>query len=136
MDPTVSAPRKTSALVWVGRVISGVIVMMLLAGSYFNLSKAEFAAEGAAKMGFPENTLQPIGAALLVSALLFAIPQTAVLGAILLTGYFGGAVCTHVRAGEPFYLAVIFGALVWLALVFRDPRLRELLPLRSLPKQD
>ena len=132
MDPAAPAPRRTLALVWVGRVISGAIVMMFIAGAYFNLSKADFAAEGAAKMGFPENTLQPIGAALLVSTVLYAIPQTAVLGAILLTGYLGGAVCTHVRAGEPFYFAVIFGVLVWVALVFRDARLRQLLPLRSL----
>jgi hypothetical protein len=62
--------------------------------------------------------------------ILYAIPQTAVLGAILLTGYLGGAVSTHVRAGEPFFFPVIVGVLVWLGLVLRDPRLRSLAPLR------
>jgi hypothetical protein len=64
-------------------------------------------------------------------AVLYAIPRTSVLGAILLTGYLGGATSTHVRAGEPFYLAVGTGIVVWLGLYLRDERLRALIPLRS-----
>ena len=66
-----------------------------------------------------------------VCAVIYAIPQTSILGAILLTGYLGGAVSTHVRAGEPFFLALIVGVLVWLGLYLRDERLRALVPLRS-----
>jgi hypothetical protein len=66
-----------------------------------------------------------------VSTALYLIPRTSTLGAILLTGYLGGATATHVRVGEPFYFPVIFGALIWLGLLLREPRLRLLLPLRS-----
>jgi hypothetical protein len=66
----------------------------------------------------------------ILCVILYAIPQTAVLGAILLTGYLGGAVATHVHAGEPWFFPVIMGVIVWLGLVLRDPRLRELAPLR------
>jgi hypothetical protein len=67
----------------------------------------------------------------LACVLLYAIPRTSVLGAILLTGYLGGAISTHVRAGEPFYLPLGVGVIVWLGLFLRDARLRALLPLRS-----
>ena len=75
--------------------------------------------------------LVPLGVVVLVSVALYLFPRTAVLGAILLTGWLGGAVNTHVRAGEPWFMAAIVGALVWLALYLRDPRLRALVPLRS-----
>ena len=136
MDPTAPAPGKTSALVWVGRVLSVLPALMVLMGAYFMILGGEQMADEWQKSGFPANTQAPVGVAAAVSAVLYLIPQTAVLGAILLTGYLGGAVCTHVRAGEQFLPALICGIVVWLGLLLRDARLRPLLPLRTLPNQD
>jgi len=89
--------------------------------------------EGTAKVGYPAGCLVPLGMVLLASTILYAIPRTAVLGAILLTGYLGGATATHVRMGQPFLFPVVFGVLVWACLYLRDERVRLLLPLnRSL----
>ncbi len=78
------------------------------------------------QQGYPDNAVVPVVIVEIVCALIYAIPQTAVLGAILLTGYLGGAVATHVRAGEStWYIAVIVGVVVWLGLLLRDARLRQ-----------
>jgi hypothetical protein len=74
--------------------------------------------------------LVPIGLLELLCAVLYLVPQTALLGAVLLTGYLGGAVATHLRIGEPFVLPLVLGVLIWAGLWLRDPRLRGLLPLR------
>src|SRR5262245_28214475 len=127
-----AAPPVSKLALWSGRAISGLVVLALLTGAGMNLSGNEEAAKGAAKLGSPPETLFGIGIAALISAVLYAIPMTRVLGAILLTGYLGGAVATHVRAGEGWGAAVpafIAGALVWLGLLLRDRRIRELLPL-------
>ena len=81
------------------------------------------------KFGYVKELAFPIGITEITCALLFLIPQTRVLGAILLTGYLGGATATHVRASDPFFGPVIGGVLVWLALYFRDPRIRSLAPI-------
>jgi DoxX-like family len=85
--------------------------------------------EGTVRVGFPAGSLVPLGLVLLVSTILYVVPRTAVLGAILLTGYLGGATATHVRMAEPFLLPVVFGIIVWGCLYLRDARLRSLLPL-------
>ena len=85
------------------------------------------------KFGYPESALIAIGVVELLCAAVYLIPQTAVLGAVLLTGYLGGAVSTHVRADESFLAPLLVGMVVWLGLFLRDARLRELLPLRKLP---
>jgi hypothetical protein len=128
------APQKTPAIVWVGRVISLLPAAMVLMGVTFMLTGGEEMSKEWVKGGFPADTQIPIGIAALVSTVLFLIPQTATLGAILLTGYFGGAICHHVRNGEKFELlpALVCGVLVWLGLLLRDERLRPLLPLRKL----
>jgi hypothetical protein len=87
--------------------------------------------EGTRKYGYPEHSAIPIVITEILCTLLYAIPRTATLGAILLTAYLGGAVATHVRADEPFFFPIIFGVLVWLGLLLREPRLRTLLPLRK-----
>ncbi|CAG1010705.1 hypothetical protein PHYC_03908 [Phycisphaerales bacterium] len=87
------------------------------------------------QFGYPANTLLPIGIAEIACALLFLFPRTAVLGAILLTGYLGGAIATHVRVGDPFIPPAIVGVAAWLALYLREPRLRALAPIhKPLPK--
>jgi hypothetical protein len=94
-------------------------------------------AEASAQLGWPADrgTVTLLATLLLGSTLLYAIPRTSVLGAILLTGYLGGAVATHVRVGSPLFSHVLFGVylgvIVWAGLWLRDPRLRALIPLRD-----
>jgi DoxX-like family len=86
------------------------------------------------QLGYPESVILGLGIALLASTVVYLIPRTSVLGAILLTGYLGGAVATHVRVGDNLFsviFPVLLGALLWGGLVLRDARLRALLPLRS-----
>jgi hypothetical protein len=82
------------------------------------------------KFGYPPQTLTPLGVVELTCAVLYAIPQTAVLGAVLVTGYLGGAVATHVRVSDVWIPPAVLGVLAWVGLYLREPRLRELLPLR------
>ena len=93
--------------------------------------------EATVKIGWPESLIIPLGIVLLICTILYVIPSTSVLGAILLTGYLGGAVATHVRIGDPLFTHVLFpvylGVLLWLGLYLRDGRLRALVPLRSRP---
>jgi hypothetical protein len=123
---------------WVGWVISAIpILMMGVMGAVIFLFKREMVAEGMTKYGYPTTAAVPILIVEIGSVLLYAIPRTAVLGAVLLTGYLGGAVATHVHAGEGpnnWAFPVIFGVLVWLGLYLRDTRVRDLLPLRRLPR--
>jgi hypothetical protein len=92
---------------------------------------AEVLEQFVTKGGFPANTLTPIGILEVVCTLLYAFPRTAVLGAILLTGYLGGATVVHVRGGEPFIAPVLIGCIVWLGIYLREPRLHALTPWRS-----
>lgn len=133
MSSESSVRPKVSVLVWIGRVISLLPVLMLVMSAYFKLSKNPMAVEGFAKMGYPAHTLVPIGIVEIVSTVIYLIPQTAVLGAVLLTGYLGGAVDVHVRADDQQWpTPVILGVLVWAGLFLRDPRVRALLPIRKL----
>jgi hypothetical protein len=83
------------------------------------------------KFGYPETLLTPIGIIEVLCVLLYAIPRTSVLGAILLTGYMGGAVATHVRIGDMFVPPLMIGVFVWLGLFLRDAGIRALLPWRK-----
>jgi hypothetical protein len=115
---------------WVGRIVSALPVLLLLFSAGMKLSKADAAVKGFAEFGYPAGTLIPLGIVELSCAVLYVIPQTSVLGAILMTGYLGGATATHVRAGQPFVMPVVVGVLVWVGLLLREGRLRALLPLR------
>ncbi len=128
-NATISTPR---GMLWTGRVLTALISLFMLFDGAMKIIKIQPVIEGTAKLGYPENSIRFIGAACLVSAILYAIPQTAVLGAILLTGYLGGAIATHVRASEASYVfAFVFGVVTWLGIYFRDARLRALIPLRQ-----
>jgi hypothetical protein len=120
---------------WTGRILSGLAVLFLLFDAVIKLIKIPAVVEGFAKLGYPANVSVPIGILLLACVLMYVMPQTSVLGAILLTGYLGGAVATHVRVGDPLFSHVLFptyvGALIWGGLYLREDRLRALLPLRS-----
>ena len=114
---------------WTARIFSVLIILFLLVDAAGKILRLAPYVEGTAKVGYPAGSLVPLGIVLLVSTLLYAVPRTAVLGAILLTGYLGGAVATHVRMEQPFVIPVVFGILVWGCLYLRDARLREILPL-------
>jgi hypothetical protein len=112
---------------WAGRVISALVVAFLLFDGGIKAMMLEPAVEGSVQLGYPEGTVFGIGLALLVSTILYAVPRTAFLGAILLTGYLGGAVATQVRVEDPwFLLPAFFGVLAWGGLFLRDGRVRSL----------
>ncbi len=118
-------------MIWVGRVISALPVLVLVMSAVMKLTKSPEAVEGFPKSGWDPELLVPLGIVELVCTVIYVIPQTAILGAILLTGYFGGAVATHLRIDENFVLPAAFGVLVWLGLFLRDARVRAIVPWRS-----
>jgi DoxX-like family len=115
---------------WTGRVISALIILFMLFDGAAKIARFKPYVEGTVKAGFADNLVIILGFVGLIPTILYAIPQTSVLGAILLAAYFGGATATHVRLGQPWYFPVVFGILTWLALWLREPRLRTLVPLR------
>ncbi len=119
----------SKTMLWAGRVTSILPVLLLLMSGVMKLVKPPAVVEGFAKLGYPDRLALPLGIVELVCTVLYVIPQTSVLGAILLTGYLGGATATHVRLGDPFVGPIIFGVFVWLGLYLRDARLRVLIPL-------
>ena len=125
----------SSKSLWAGRIMSGLPALFLLVDGIMKLFKPPVVVQATVELGYPESVIFGLGLTLLASTLLYLIPRTSVLGAILLTGYLGGAVATHVRVGGPAFnvvFAVMVGALLWGGLWLRERQLRELLPLRSL----
>lgn len=116
---------------WAGYVLSVLPALLLLFSAWMKLSKAPPAMQGFVQFGFPESVLVGIGIVELLCTALYLIPRTAVLGAILLTGYLGGATATHLRVGDAFITPIIVGAVLWGALYLRDARIRALIPLRN-----
>ena len=119
---------------WAGRIVSVLAALFLLLDGVMKLFTPGFVVEATVRLGYSESVIVPIGAVLVLCTILYLIPATSVLGAILLTGYLGGAVATHVRVGEgwfPIIFPIIFGILIWLGLYLRDVRLRSLVPLSS-----
>ncbi len=127
---TQTAPISKKTL-WAGRIISALPALMLLFSGVMKLAKPAAVTQEFARLGYSEGAALGIGILEIVCTVVYLIPRTSVLGAILLTGYLGGATATHVRIGDPFIAPVVVGALVWLGLFLRDDRLRALLPLRS-----
>lgn len=120
-------------MLWAGRIISAMPVLFLLLDGAAKLFKPAPVVEATVKLGYPETVIVGLGIVLLVCTILYLIPCTSILGAILLTGYLGGAVATHVRVGDTLFtilFPVIFGVLLWGGLFLRDERLRALIPLR------
>ena len=129
-----SDPQTTSgskAMLWIGRVISALIVLGLTMSAVFKFVQPSGFPEEFTRLGWPVNLAIALGIVELTCAILYAIPQTAVLGAILLTGYLGGAIATHVRIEEQFIPPLVMGVLVWVGLYLRDARLRALIPWRT-----
>ncbi len=123
--------------IWVGRVLSGLVVAFLLFDGAIKLLPAQVVLDTIKELGWPNDigTARLLGSLTIASAILYAIPRTSVLGAILLTGYLGGAVATHVRIGSPLFTHILFGVylavMLWGGLWLRNPLLRAILPVHS-----
>jgi DoxX-like family len=129
---TETAPTSNKTL-WTGRIISAVLSLFLFFDSAMKFVKPAIVVKTTVKLGYAESLIPVLGIVLLVCTIAYVIPQTSILGAILLTGYLGGAVASHLRAGDPLFAVffpVIFGMLLWGGLFLRDARLRALIPLR------
>ena len=135
MDALGQVATPSKAQKWTGYVLSTLVVLFLLMDSVMKLLKLPMVLDASVKLGFPASVVSTIGVILLLCVILYVLPQTSVLGAILLTGYLGGAVCTHLRLGNPLFSYILvptyLGALLWLGLYLREPRLRALVPFRS-----
>ncbi len=127
--------RASKKSLWAGRILSGLVVLFLIPDGIFKFIKPAPVVEAFAHVGWPVSLANTLGILLLVCTALYVFPRTSILGAILLTGYLGGAVATHLRAGDPLFSHVLFptylGTLLWLGLYLRDDRLRVLVPLRN-----
>jgi DoxX-like family len=128
-----SAPLSKGRL-WTGRIMSALPALFLLVDGVGKLIKPAPVVEGTVQLGYPESVLLGLGIVLLTCTVLYVIPRTAILGAILLTGYLGGAIATHVRVGSPLFSHILFpvylAVLIWGGLYLRDEGLRALIPLR------
>ncbi|MGB7157312.1 MAG: DoxX family protein [Tepidisphaeraceae bacterium] len=122
--------RVSKAAYWIGWVLSVLPSLLLVFSAVMKLVKPQDVVEGFAHLGWPAHLALALGILELSCTLIYLFPRTAVLGAILLTGYMGGAMATHVRIGEPVFTHVIFGIIIWLGVYLREPRLRALIPLR------
>jgi uncharacterized membrane protein YphA (DoxX/SURF4 family) len=131
MLPDLQTAPVSKKMLWAGYILSALPVLMLLFSGVMKLVKPAPVVEGFVRLGYPESLALGIGIVELVCAVLYVVPRTSVFGAILLTGYLGGATATHLRIGEPFFAPIVLGVMVWGGLFFRDARLRALLPLRE-----
>jgi DoxX-like family len=127
------APSK--AQLWIGRILSAIMVLFLAMDATMKFFMPKPVVDASIHLGLPLPLTHNLAYILFGCVLLYAIPQTSILGAILLVGYLGGAVSTHLRAGDPLFthalFPVYFGIVIWLGLYLRDPRLRALVPFRS-----
>ena len=123
----VAASRKT----WAGRVITGLASVLFVFSAAMKVKGGPELAQGMAHLGLPDAMVLPLAILELSCVVIYLIPATSVLGAILLAGYVGGAICTHWRVGDPFFVQVLLGLFVWLGIYLREPRLASLIPIRT-----
>ena len=119
-------------IVWVGRVISILASLMFAMSSFMKFKGGAEVTQWMAHLGLPESLMMPLAILEISCVVVYLIPATSVLGAILLTGYMGGAICTHLRVGDPFVVQIALGIVIWLGLYLRENRLKEIIPLRRL----
>lgn len=131
LDESMLTTANSKAKLWTSRVMSGLVILFMLADSIFKFIQPAEVVQGTVDLGYATHHIAIIGMLGLLSILLYAIPRTAILGAILLTGYFGGAIATHLRLDNPLFSHTLFpvylGILAWGGLWLRDERLRKLL---------
>lgn len=124
----------TKTAIWAGRILSALAVLFLIFDGGIKVLNMAPAVEATTQLGYPASLVVGIGIIELACLVVYVIPRSSVLGAILLTGYLGGAIATQVRAGSPLFqivFPIIIGALIWGGLFLREARLRALIPLRS-----
>lgn len=117
--------------VWAGRVISGLASLLFVFSAAMKLKGGPELVQGFGHLALPLSMLLPLAILELSCVVVYWIPPTSVLGAILLTGYMGGAICSHWRSGDPFFVHVALGISIWLGLWLREERLRALIPFRT-----
>lgn len=129
-----SARPVSNAALWAGRIISGLVVVFMVFDGAIQAIAFEFVTKGMAEFHIPGEYARPLGIVTLACTALYAVPQTSVLGAVLLTGFLGGTIATHLPGDDPLLprvlAALVIGLLVWGGLWLRDPELRDLVPLR------
>jgi len=122
--------RTSNIRLWTSYILQGLVVLMFLLGSVNNILQTDMAVNAAVDMGYPESSVLYLGVVLLLSTILYALPRTSFIGAILLTAWLGGAVATHLIHGDPLVQSlfpVVFGILVWLSLWLRQSKLQKVL---------
>lgn len=132
-QPSSKINTRSKGIVWTGRVLTILSVLFMLFDAFGKFAKPPQVTEAFVRLGLPLSTSISIGVLLLVSTLLYAIPRSAVLGAVLLTGYLGGAVAIQLRAGSPAFettFPVLFGIIIWAGIYLRDCGLRRVFPVR------
>jgi len=122
----------SKGIVWTGRGISILVSVVFLFSAFMKIKGGEEVSQGIAHLGLPESLMVPLSILEISCVVIYLVPATSVLGAILLTGYIGGAICTHLRVGDIFVPQIAIGMLVWLGLYLREARLKDLIPLRGL----
>ena len=131
---TITANASSASAKWSGGALSGLAVAFLIFDSIGKLRQVQPVIDGTISLGYPRDVVFGLGVTLAICVLVYLIPRTSLLGAVLLTGYLGGAVATHVRVGNPLFTHVLFptyiAALLWGGLMLRDPRLRVFIPWR------
>lgn len=121
---------KTGKITWIGRILSVVIALPFVLSAYMKVFPNADYSKNMSHLGLPESLSLTLAILEVMCVIFYLIPQTSVVGAILFTGYLGGAICTHLRVGEQAYLQTLFGVLIWLGIYLREPRLRQVLPIR------
>jgi hypothetical protein len=138
MQTSVQTASVSKAAIWAGRIMSGLVIAFFLFDGGIKLVPLDIVITASQQLGIPGELARTLGILSLICTILYAIPQTSVLGAILLTGYLGGTVATHLRIADPLFTHTLFGVylglLVWGGLYLRDARLRALIPLRRDPR--
>lgn len=135
MPTAIETSSPSRARLWTGRVLTTLATLFLLFDGGIKLVQPQPVTEAMTRLGFPLHLSVPIGVILLVCTLLYALPATAVFGAVLLTGYLGGAIVVQMRIGAPLLsttlFPIYFAVLLWAGIYLREPRLRPLIPIRS-----
>jgi len=121
----------TGRIAWAGRVVSALVALVFAFSALMKLMGGAEVKQVMGHLGLPETLIIPLAILEVSCVVIYLIPATSVLGAIFLTGYMGGAICTHLRVGDPFVIQITLGVFVWLGLYLRENRLKGLLPLRT-----
>jgi len=130
MDPNSNTAPVSKGILWAGYVATALPVLMLLFSASGKFFKPEGIEANVEPLGWRMDQMTTLGIVELACVIIYLIPQTAVLGAVFLTGYLGGATATHVRIGDQFFFPIIVGLFVWLGIYLREPRLKAVLPFR------